>query len=89
MLFDFDINKSKFNKKKHGIDFHEAQELWKDYNAIRLPAKLVQDEKRYLIIGKIKNKLWAVIITYRNKTRIISARRARNKEAMLYEKYKR
>ena len=29
MNFEFDTDKSKANKKKHGIDFVEAQALWK------------------------------------------------------------
>ena len=28
MQFEYDPNKSKSNKEKHGIDFDEAQELW-------------------------------------------------------------
>jgi len=44
------------------------------------------DEPRSMIIGKIENKFWSAIITYRkNKTRIISVRRSRNNEVLLYE----
>jgi uncharacterized DUF497 family protein len=32
MPFGFDLTKSKLNKEKHGIDFHEAQRLWEDSN---------------------------------------------------------
>jgi uncharacterized DUF497 family protein len=28
MLFEFDENKSKINKQKHGIDFIDAQQLF-------------------------------------------------------------
>ena len=28
MAFEYDANKSAENKRKHGIDFEEAQELW-------------------------------------------------------------
>jgi len=45
-----------------------------------------QSMKKILIIGKIEEKHWAGIITYRNENiRIISVRRARNEEIMLYE----
>ncbi len=37
MLFEFDSNKSEGNKKKHGIDFHEAQRLWDDPDFIEIP----------------------------------------------------
>ena len=31
MNFEYDENKSKSNKLKHGIDFEEAQKLWDDH----------------------------------------------------------
>ena len=39
-----------------------------------------------MVIGKIDEKYWTEIITYRNDNiRIISVRRARNEEIELYE----
>jgi len=85
MEFEFDANKSKANKKKHGIDFGEAQALWDDPDVVEVPAKTV-DEERFLVVGKIDNKHWSGIITYRgNKTRIISVRRSRMEEIDIYE----
>jgi hypothetical protein len=85
MNFEFDPAKSATNKQKHGIDFTEAQILWNDPDLLEIQAKTI-DEKRFLIIGKIEEKHWAGIITYRNENiRIISVRRARNEEIMLYE----
>ena len=83
--FEFDINKSKSNKKKHGIDFIEAQLLWYDPDLIEIPAKTI-DEERFLVIGKIKNKFWSGIITYRKENiRIISVRKSRKEEVEIYE----
>ncbi len=77
--------KSESNKKKHGINFDEAQVLWDDPDLIEIPVKTV-DEPRFLVIGKISEKYWSVIITYRReKIRIISARRARKEEVDIYE----
>ncbi len=88
MEFEFDLNKSQINKKKHGIDFIQAQELWLDNSAIQLLAR-TEEEPRFLVIGKIKNKLWSAIITHRNnKIRIISVRRSRKEEVAIYEKNK-
>ncbi len=85
MEFEYDRNKSKTNKEKHDIDFVEVQEIWNDENLIEIPAKNV-DEQRYMLISKIKEKHWSVIITKRSeKIRIISARRSRNEEVNLYE----
>jgi uncharacterized DUF497 family protein len=85
MEFEFDRRKSQINKKKHGIDFIEAQALWGDPDRIEIPAKTT-DEDRFLIIGKISDKFWSTIITYRNeRVRIISVRRSRKEEIEIYE----
>jgi len=85
MEFEFDKRKSQLNKKKHGIDFIEAQALWNDPDRIEIPAKTI-DEERSLIMGKISDTRWSAIITYRNeKVRIISVRRARKEEREIYE----
>lgn len=84
-MFEFDKNKSDINLKKHGIDFLEAQLIWDDSNAIEIPAKTL-DEKRSLIIGKINQLFWSAIITYRfSNIRIISVRRSRKEEIIIYE----
>ncbi len=83
--FEFDIRKNRVNKKKHGIDFIEAQALWEDSNLIEIPAK-TSDEPRFLVIGCISGKTWSGVITYRNeKIRIISIRRSRPEEVEIYE----
>lgn len=85
MEFDFDAQKSEENKGKHGIDFVEAQALWDDPDLIEIPARTV-DEPRYVIIGRIKDKHWSGIITYRGeKIRIISVRCSRKEEVEIYE----
>ena len=85
MKFEFDPKKSDTNKTKHGIDFIEAQELWNDIDLLEIPAKTT-DEPRSLVVGKIDEKHWAAIITYRDDNiRIISVRRARKEEIELYE----
>ena len=85
MDFDFDPNKSTANKAKHGIDFIEAQVLWDDPNLIEVPAR-VTDEPRSLVVGKIEEKHWSGIITFRDdRIRIISVCRSRPEEIDLYE----
>lgn len=85
MNIEFDPIKSETNKTKHGIDFIDAQALWNDPDLLEIPAKTT-DEPRFLVIGKIGEKHWSGIITYRDENiRIISVRRARNEEIELYE----
>jgi len=53
MKFEYDDNKSKINKEKHGIDFVEAQNLWQNENALIVPANIVDDE--------IRNEIYRII----------------------------
>jgi uncharacterized DUF497 family protein len=84
MQFDWDNKKSASNKLKHGIDFEDAKKLWNDHSRIEIQASF-PDEERFILIGKIKSKIWTAVYTIRDESvRIISVRRARNKEASLY-----
>jgi len=83
--FEFDESKSRTNKARHGIDFVEAQALWEDRDLLEIPAK-TEDEPRAVVIGKIGEKHWSAIITWRkDRIRIISVRRSRTEERELYE----
>lgn len=85
MDFEYDQHKSYANKEKHGVDFKEIQAIWNDPDLLLIPAR-TDDEPRYLVIGKIKEKHWSVVITFRSMVvRIISARRSRKNEVMAYE----
>jgi uncharacterized DUF497 family protein len=86
MKFEWDVAKNSVNRVKHGIDFETAKGLWLDDNRIEIQAPHPV-ENRYIIIGKLQGKLWTAIYTKRgDAVRIISVRRSRKKEAMLYEK---
>jgi len=88
MEFEWDLNKSRSNLIKHGIDFETAKNLWLDEDRIEIWAPHPVED-RGIVIGKHQNKLWTAIFTMRgNAIRIISVRRARKKEAKLYEKEK-
>jgi uncharacterized DUF497 family protein len=88
MEFGWDLNKSRSNLIKHGIDFETAKNLWLDEDRIEIWAPHPVED-RGIVIGKHQNKLWTAIFTMRgNAIRIISVRRARKKEAKLYEKEK-
>jgi uncharacterized DUF497 family protein len=86
MDFEYDPVKSDENKRKHGIDFEEAQAFWNDPLLLEIPVR-GSDEPRWLVIGrinfgKIGEKLWSAFITRRGENvRIISVRRSRDKEA--------
>jgi len=85
MEFEFDLEKSASNGRKHGINFEEAQELWADPDRVEIPARDV-DEPRSIVIGRIGDKHWSAVVTSRaGRTRIISVRRAREEEIEIYE----
>ncbi len=85
MGFEYDPDKSAENKRKHGIDFEEAQQLWADARLVEVPARTI-DEARWLLIGKIDEKHWSVIIARRgDNIRLISVRRSRDEEVEIYE----
>lgn len=85
MEFEFDPQKSESNKAKHGVNFVEAQALWKSKHVL-LGAKNAL-EKRYMVIGIIGSEHWSAIITYRGaRIRIISVRESTAAEIETYEK---
>lgn len=89
--FIWDENKNKLNKKKHGISFEEATEVFGDENAILFDdPDHSYEEERFLIIGITGAKgICIVSHCYRDKdstVRIISAREATKKEKHFYQK---
>lgn len=85
MLFEYDSAKSQSNKVKHGIDFEEAKLLWSDPLRVEIKASSTT-EPRFMVIGKIRDKHWSAIVTYRDVAiRIISVPRSRDNEVDLYE----
>ena len=86
--FEYDPNKSKANKAKHGIDFKEAQALWLDRDLVVVKLSYPQ-EKRYVATGRMRGKPWSAIFTVRGKAlRIIYVRRAHKEEERRYEEYR-
>ncbi len=75
-MFEFDPAKSALNKEKHGIDFVEAQALWRDDGRIVYEAR-IDTEPRFAAIGRIGELMWTAIGTMRGTNiRLISVRRA-------------
>lgn len=86
MEFEWDENKNNSNMQKHGIDFNDAKEVFKDQDSKSAPdLRKDYEEDRWKLIGKIYSSIISVIYTKRNNiTRIISARKASNKEREEY-----
>lgn len=85
MEFEWDPVKSSANKRKHGIDFEEAQALW-DSPTLRAETRAGNDDVRHLTVGVIGDRYWTAITTPRDdRTRIISVRRSRDYEREAYD----
>lgn len=86
MKFEWDEKKNKKNIEKHGIDFNDAKEVFKDEKAKKTPdVRRDYGEERFKIIGVFLGSILSVIYTIRNTAiRIISARRANKKEQEEY-----
>ena len=90
--FDWDIKKAESNFKKHGVNFEEATLAFADPFAWRdLDPKHSLVEKREYLLGKIDFNIINISFTVRNNGltfRIISARRANEKEKETYRLYR-
>jgi uncharacterized protein len=84
MVFEFDAHQSKANLAKHGIDFVQAQTLWRDPDALEVPSNHAGEPRRLWIAAR-EGKLWTAIHTEREgRIRIISVRRSRESERNAY-----
>jgi uncharacterized DUF497 family protein len=85
VTFEFDPEKSRSNESKHGISFTSAQALWQDEDRVAFPANS-ETEQRFALLARFGGKVWAAFYTMREeRIRIISVRRARTKEIVVYE----
>ena len=84
MEIEYDARKNGDNFAKHGVTLDEAAEVWNGV-VVNIPAKNVEGEKRTKTLGAIEGAIYAVIWIERNgKRRLISARKATEKERSLY-----
>ena len=89
LQFDWDSQKDKKNRKKHGVSFDEAETAFYDEHAIRFyDPDHSEDEDRYILLGtSFKLKTLVVCHCYRQEEtliRIISARKAEPDEEQAY-----
>ncbi len=91
MKFEWDENKSRLNKKKHGLTFDEAQTVFFDEDAIEYPdPDHSEEEERFLLLGR-SYQLRVLVVCHcfrkaESVIRIISARKATRKEGQAYSR---
>jgi len=91
MEFEWDPKKAELNLKKHGVSFAEAAEAFLDKNALELFNDANSEEEiRYQLVGISNLRLLFVAYTERGETvRIISARKANEKQIRIYNEQNR
>lgn len=88
MNFEWDTNKARANRTKHGVTFEAAQTVFDDPLAtISEDPAHAMGETRYLVIGEsFAQETLVVSFTERgDNIRIISARLATRRERIFYE----
>lgn len=89
MQFEWNEHKNIQNRKKHGISFEEAQEIFDGIVFTSIDDRFDYEEIREISIGAIQS-LVIVTVTHTERsefTRIISARKATLKERKKYYEY--
>ena len=86
MKFEWDENKNRKNIRKHGIDFNDAKEVFKDEKRVSFEDdRKDYGETRWSTIGAILGFVVFVVYTIRDTAiRIISARKANKREKDKY-----
>jgi uncharacterized protein len=85
MQITFDEAKDALNKSKHGVSLSEAEKLEWDDALIWQDTRRDYGEVRMIALGAIGERLFCVVYVDRKEAlRIISLRKANNKEKKLY-----
>lgn len=88
MEFEWDPTKNEANIAKHGLDFADAEALFENDVYAAKDARKDYGEERWRGIGELHGRVLVVVWTDRGpgKRRIISLRRANERERKAYRK---
>jgi len=82
MLFEWDDRKAARNVAKHGVPFEYAARVFLDPHRLESEDNRYYGEQRWLTLGKMEGRLFAVAYTLRGQVRrLISARKAKCRRA--------
>lgn len=86
-MYEWDDAKNERNKQERGLAFDLAREFEWETALIIEDTRQDYDEQRFMAMGMITGKLYAIVYTHRHeRMRIISLRRANTREEKIYEK---
>ena len=88
MTFEWDESKNRANVRKHGLDFADAEEMFRGLLLIRPDTDEDYDEERWLGIGMIRGRVAFAAFVERppDAIRIISLSKADHEERKQYER---
>ena len=85
IVFEWDEEKNRTNKRKHHISFETAEKVFSDDNRIEwFDEEHSDEEDRYITLGMVDNILHVVYTERGTVIRLISARRADKNERRKY-----
>ena len=87
MRFQYDPAKARFNLRKHGVSFADAEGVFTDPLALSVEDRDATGEPRFVTVGMgCAGEILVVVYTERDDAfRLISARRATRRERRDYE----
>jgi uncharacterized DUF497 family protein len=92
MVFAWDENKDRINRRKHGVSFDTAARIFEDPNLVSYRDRVVDDEERWHAVGCADGIALLLVVhtsevqhDEEEEVRIISARKASRRERDLYE----
>ena len=87
MIFQWDDAKNRANIRKHGLDFADAEELFRSVLVVDPDTREDYGEGRWIGLGSIRGRIAYVVFTMPNPEaiRIISLRKASRRESEQYE----
>lgn len=87
MGFEWDTAKDASNRRKHGLGFREAAEIFRGYVLVAKDTRRDYGEHRFIALGEYDGEVIHVVFTERGgNIRIISAWKASKNERKNYQK---
>ncbi len=87
MKFEWDKKKNQLNYEKHGLSFEDAELVLASKTITFEDDREDYGEERFITLGELKSRVIVVVHTQRNfVTRIISMRKANEREKKIYFK---
>ena len=88
MIFEWDEAKNRANIRKHGLDFADAEEMFRGILLVDPDVRKDYEERRWIGTGTVRGRTAVVVFVERSPEviRIISLRKATSRERERYEK---